>query len=139
MGGSELTYAQWNGIVASIDLLFLLAAQKRTPLYIIHRPYYTPKRLFQFGRRTEAFCPRCRATTGDLIHMLWRCPKLYRYWKGVLGKINSKFGLALQMDPILCILGYLEQNVGSASTRIAILRCLYQARKEITWKWIKPL
>lgn len=108
----ELTDAQWNGGVTSVDFLSLLAAQKRTQLYIIHRAYYTPKRLSQFGKCPDASCPRCMAAVGDLIHMLWRCLKLYIYWEGVLSKINSVFERNLRMDPILCIFGYKLQNCG---------------------------
>lgn len=39
----KLTDSQCNGIVTSIDILSLSAAQRLTQFYNIHRTYYTPK------------------------------------------------------------------------------------------------
>lgn len=41
------------------------------------------------------------------------------------------FGIALEMDAVLCILGYRKEWGERNSTTIAILRCLFQARKII--------
>lgn len=104
MDVGKITDAQWNSIVASIDQLSLSLTQRLTRFYILHRAYYTPKRLFMFGGRPDASRPRCVSVTGDLIHMLWRCPKLYRYCKEVIYKINFVFGTDLRLDPMTCIL-----------------------------------
>lgn len=101
---------------------------------LIHRAYYTPKKLFRFGLRLDANCPRC-GEVGDLIHMVWRCPKLVRYWTGVVEAINGTFGTSFEIDVRLCILGYRVWGVEEVTLKTAVLRCLYQARKLITQRW----
>lgn len=46
---------------------------------IIHALYG----LFRMGVRPDSNCPRCARDHGDLIYLLWRCPKLYLFWTGV--------------------------------------------------------
>lgn len=53
-------------------------------------------------------------------------------------KINLVFGTDLGLDPTTCILGFLEHSVRPGAMRIAVYRCLYQARKANTGKWIDP-
>lgn len=74
----------------------------------------------------------------ERFHMLWRGPKRYRYWKEVVHKIYLIFSTNVCLEPISCVLGYMEQSLGSGSPKIAVLRYLYQARKAITWKWLDP-
>lgn len=78
-----ITQEQWKRILEMGPLVSVSPSQKISHLMLLNRAYYTPKRLFKFGCRTDDRCPRCRGT-GDLIHMLWRCPKLSRYWEGVI-------------------------------------------------------
>ena len=115
-------------------LVTVSPAQRFSFLMLIHRTYYTPKRLFNFGWRVDAGCPRCH-DTGDLIHMIWRCPKLFRYWKGILDTINKIYKTKLEMNPRLCILGLGEEISRMTSTSKAVLRCLFQARKLIAQRW----
>lgn len=51
-------------------------------------------------------------------------------------KINLVFGTNLCLSLIMCVLGYMEQSVKCGDKPVEILRCLYQARKTITWKWL---
>lgn len=67
--------------------------------------------------------------------MLWKCPKLFRYWSEVLDTINKIFNLGLKMDPKLCILG-VGVSLGRGNIKFkAVLRCLFQARKVIAQRW----
>lgn len=72
---------------------------------------------------------------GDLVHMIWRCPKLHRYWSGIMEKINSVFGTSLDTESKVCLLGLIEEEGVLGSTQIAITRCLFQGRKLIAYKW----
>ena len=73
-------------------------------------------------------CTRCKRDHGDLIHMLWRCPKLHTYWAGVVSTINSAFGVSLPQDPRACLLGALEEYEWEEVDREAVQRVLFQAR-----------
>lgn len=86
--------------------------------------------------RESPLCPRCLVDTGTLVHMLWKCPKLHRYWAEVISTINSIWNLRLTTDPKLCLLGWLDEEQYTPHTYIAILRTLFLARKLIARKWL---
>lgn len=69
------------------------------------------------------------------MHMFWRCPKLLRYWKEVSAIIGQVFGGPLDWDVRLCELGFVEGEGNPGCTQVAILRCLFQARKLIAQRW----
>lgn len=131
----EITDSQWKGILKTSPLVSVSPSQQASHLFLIHRGYYTPKRLFRFGRRLDDKCPRC-LDTGDLIHMVWRCPKLARYWSGITRIIETRFKIKLKQEARVCILGLMGENMGCNNKKIAIARCLYQARKLIAQSWL---
>lgn len=130
---------QWKRILKFGPLVPVSPSQKVSHLVLLHRAYYTPKKLYMFGRRPDDRCPRCRET-GDLIHMVWRCPKLFRYWTEILKIINATFRVTLELEPRVCVLGHIEEEIGTIGTIPVIARCLYQARKSIaqSWQSMKP-
>lgn len=67
--------------------------------------------------------------------MMWRCPKLVRYWSEILQIISTTFRVKLELEPKTCILGYIDRELGDRSAAIATARCLYQARKLIAQSW----
>lgn len=112
-----------------------LVSMSPSQIVVKHRVYCTPQRLFLFRLRPDAKCPRCWAAERDLIHMVWRCQKLYWYWGEVLGTINSVFGTSLDLNARLCVLSHAEGKGAPGNTQIAVLRCLFQARKLIAHRW----
>lgn len=114
-------------------------SQKMLQLFFLHIVYYTPKKLFRYGYRVDDKCPRCQGT-GDLIHMMWRCPKLFRYWNEILEDINSTFGLKLELDATICLLGKIEENNVPVNIKLTVIRCLFQARKikALNWQSVRP-
>lgn len=124
-----LTGDQWEEILQSINICSLNVAQKILQLYIVLRVHYTPLKLYKMGKRPDSLCSRCGRNQGNLIHLLWRCPKLHRYWSEVLGTLNQVFRTTVPLDPIHCILGVLEEDAPEEVTRIALSRALFQARK----------
>lgn len=77
---------QWEE--AAVPQCFLNVAQWLSQLYLLLRVHYTPARLVRMGVRDDPSYTRCIRDHGDLIHLLWRCPKLHIYWKQVMGIIN---------------------------------------------------
>lgn len=49
--------------------------------------------LYSTGHRDSAKCSKCGVEPGDLVHLLWRCPKLLRYWDDVFTKINEVYSI----------------------------------------------
>lgn len=134
----EITDSQWKGILKASPLVSVSPSQQVSHLFLIHRAYYTPKRLFRFGRRLDDKCPRC-LDTGDLIHMVWRCPRLARYWSKIIRIIEIRFKSKLKQEARVCILGLLGESVECNNKKIAIGRCLYQARKLIAQSWLSSM
>lgn len=90
--------------------------------------------MFKLGWKQNDECPRCKAT-GDLIHMVWKRPKLFRYWVEIIDRINKIFRSTLEPEAKACLLGSLEEDRVPPGTTVAVLRCLFQARKLIAQKW----
>ena len=67
--------------------------------------------------------------------MMWKCPKLFRYWEEVVAKINKTFKTKLEAESKICLLGSIEENRVPASSLEVVLRCLFQARKLIALRW----
>ena len=88
------------------------------------------------GLRPTPLCTRCKRDHGDLIHLLWRCPKLHPYWKGVVDTINRVFQVLLPTDPKRCLLLILEELEWEEGTKVAVIRSLFLARKLIMSHWI---
>lgn len=90
----------------------------------VHTAQGIAVQLHKWGRRDSPICPKCHAHPGDLIHMLWRCPKLVRYWNCVVTRINSVFQVQLELEPLVCLLGSLEEDSYLPSVLIALTRLL---------------
>lgn len=115
-------------------------AQGLSQLYISLRVHYMPERLFRMGVQADSNCPRCARDHGDLIYLLWRCPRLHLYWSGVIATINRVYQTTIPADPKPCILGMIDDIPIEDNFKQAIARALFQARKLILrrWKVIEP-
>lgn len=85
-------------------------------------------------------CSRCNREHSDLIHLLWRCPKLHRYWSKVLDTLNRMFQANIGQNPKSCLLGIVDGLQVEEVTKQAIARALFQARKQILrlWNAVEP-
>lgn len=66
-------------------------------------------------------------------------PKLQRYWSKVINSINRIWKLTLMVDPKMCLLGWLDEELYTSYTYTAILRVLFIATKLIARKWLSVL
>lgn len=121
---------QWASTLWATPLSSLSPAQNLTQIFILHRAHYTPEKLFEWKCRDTAQCPRCKGNPANLIHMLWRCPKLHRYWHEVISMINSAFGTRMSPELEGCLLGIPDEWDILGESRI-----LFQARKLIAQQW----
>lgn len=67
---------------------------------------------------------------------MWNCPKLVRYWGDVISLINLVFSTTIDLDPMTCILGYVEDATVDSDEKLAIAQILYMARKIIAFHWL---
>lgn len=88
--------------------------------------------------RENSGCTRCFRDHGDLIHLLWHCPKLHLYWTGVIATINKLFQVNISNDPKLCISGILDGLPIEDNPKQAIPQALFQVRILRGWKATEP-
>lgn len=134
----EIADDQWSRILEFGRLVSVSPSQQASHLLLLHKSYYTPKKLYRFGQRLDDKCPRC-SEIGDLIHMMWRCPKLVRYWSEIVKIIEIRFKIRLELEAKICVLGLVRGNLRNDSIITATARCLYQARKLIAQLWLSAV
>ena len=49
--------------------------------------------------------------------------------------MGETFGVPLEAEATLCVLGYRREREEKKTTTVALLRCLFQARKLIMTRW----
>lgn len=129
----------WEEILTMVPKISLSEQHRLSQIYLLHRVYRTPLFLHKIGLRESPLCNRCNIHPAGLLHMLWNCPKLVRYWKGVLERINAVFSVSVDDTPLTCILGHVEDLAIVDEGKIAVARSLYMARKVIALHWLDPL
>lgn len=92
--------------------------------------------LYSWEKGDTLNCPRCITNTGTLIHMLWQCPKLHRYWEGVIDILNSLSSTRVHFDPKIALLWIIPEDTLPAEMHVMWLRTMYMARKLVLQKWI---
>lgn len=76
-----------------------------THLYLLHRVYQTPVQLHKWGRGSTTICSKFERDHGDLVHGLWRCLKLNRYWNEIIDTISQVYIFKLPRDPPCLFVG----------------------------------
>lgn len=126
---------QWEEALQSVSVCSLNVPERLTQLYTLLRIYYTPHRLHSMGLLSTRTCTRCKRDHGDLLHMLWRCPILHVYWKGVTYTLGAVFRVSIPLDPRHCILNLLDELEWDSHVREALTRALFVACKLIMMHW----
>lgn len=90
-------------IIWALSLVPLSPSHRLTQIFILHRDYRTPECLCTIGLRADSICPRC-GNSVSLIHLLWLCHKLQRYWAEFVGTLNRLLDVNLSVDPLTCLL-----------------------------------
>lgn len=122
---------QWELALSVLRMVSLSPTETLSQLFIPHRTYHTPEKLFKWHHKDTPLCPKCKGGPANLIHMLWRYPKLHLHWRGVIITINSVFQASLTEDPGICLLSMVDESSLPENTFTPIVRVLFQARKLI--------
>lgn len=112
----------------------LFPSHQLTQLFILHRVYRTPEFLCAIGLRSDPACPRC-GNLGSLIHLLWLCHKLQRYWAEVVGVPNGLLEVNFLVDSLVYLFGYIDHAMPKSPVRITVVHALFVACRQITHKW----
>lgn len=128
----------WELCLTSAPLVSVSTSQRLSHRYLLHKVYRIPARLHKWRFRESPLCPKCNSHNGDLLDMMWKCPKLLRHWQYVFNTISQVYQIPIPQDPVVCLLGALELPSLSPNSRVAITRLLYVAQKAIARLWITP-
>lgn len=52
-----------------------------------------------------------------------------------MGILEQVFEVSIEMEVMLCVLGWMEGVGKPGNTQLAVLRCLFQARRLIAQRW----
>lgn len=126
----------WEELLQAIPKVSVSEQHRLSQLYLIHRVYRTPLFLHKIGVRDSPMCNRCNIHPASLMHMFWHCPKLVRYWKEVTSLINMVYSVNIALEPLCCVLGYVEDLAVDDHEKLAIARILFMARKVIAYHWL---
>ena len=101
------------------------------------RQYITPAKLHRFDPRLPDRCIKCNdGQKGTLIHCIWECPHIVNFWQKVLAIIKHILGREIPLDPKLCILNILPDNlVISKCEQSLLIICLLEAKRCIARAW----
>lgn len=131
----EIGSDDWELCLQSIPIISVSTSYRLSQLFILHRSHSTRVLLQRWHRRESPLCSKCKGANGDLIHLLWRCPKLFRYWKDVTDIIFSVYQTTIQLHPVTCLLGTVDEGLFTPNN-IAVLGLLNIARKQIARLWL---
>lgn len=90
--------------------------QRVSQLFVIHRVYRMPHKLYKWHCTEIPDCFRCGDSPADHLHMFWKCPKLVHYWNRIINVIHFKWLYII----ILCISVFLDEELYTPYARPAI-------------------
>ncbi|OCT95213.1 hypothetical protein XELAEV_18012899mg [Xenopus laevis] len=70
-----------------------------------------------------------------VFHMVWKCPKLTRYWMDIFSFISKVLVLPIQPDPSLALLGHTGGVMDSVESRTLLQLLMFYASKLIVLRW----
>lgn len=113
--------------------------------------YMTPVKLHQMSGNILDICTKCLNKKGTLLHCLWECPKIQKFWNDVINCLSEVFHINSPLNPKLWVFGIYTRNFTQTQKQTKIPDFgLLQARRVIALyrksmeapsmkKWIKEL
>ena len=105
----------------------------------VHRVYCTPRKRFQMKITKSPNCDLCpRGIPGTLLHMLWECSAVQKFWRAVLRRLTVILGIDIPCTPIILLLNDFTELVLTMRQRRWLLLGLTAAKKMIAQRWKPP-
>lgn len=101
----------------------------------LHRVYFTRMRLWKAGLIDSQICLRCERAEGTLLHTVWTCLSLDRFWRGVFACLSEVLSWDLARSPKLALLHIMEGVGGNVHKRHLLLLGLTLAKRGIARAW----
>lgn len=138
--GLKLTTDQWGAILKRSNYLSKCVRYKMIQFKILHRFYITPYKLNKMNSDVSNLCWHGCMKTGTLIHLLWFCPEVKKFWLNIEEFICKLFNVKFQLSPLICLLGNKAEEVKSNELQYLINLGFLSAKRIIlmNWKVRKP-
>lgn len=98
------------------------------------RWYLTPYRISKFIPGASPECWRKCGGTGSLLHVLWSCPRIQRFWMITFQLVEQITGIKVDFSPGMALLS-LEIDSIPPSLRILVSHIFIAARLTIVRHW----
>ena len=103
----DIEEEEWDEICKNTTKMSKDTRIKLIQFKIHNRFYWTPSRLQRLGLKETAECWKCKdpSSVGTLVHALWECPAIERFWKQIHNCILEMTTVDFPFCPRLYILG----------------------------------
>ncbi|KAJ1181232.1 hypothetical protein NDU88_006440 [Pleurodeles waltl] len=101
----ELSDEEWERVFYRIHHTAYNAAGTETAYKVASYWYYTPARIHTWDPAKSSLCWRGCGGRGTLVHLLWHCPKLHRYWENIIDATAAAFSTKIPRFPSYILLG----------------------------------
>ena len=100
------------------------------------RMYIAPVKLHHMSDNIPDICTKCLNDKGTLLHCLWECPKIQKFWKDVIKCLSEVFNINIPLNVKLCVLGIYPVGFTQTAKQTKLLDFgLLQARRAIALQW----
>ena len=106
---------------------------------LIHRTYYTNRRLSKFYPNVADACNRCNQSHADFIHMFWSCPKLADFWFKIFDTLHTAYHCVTNPNPLSALFGISHGSTLTTEAQHSLAFCTLLARRLILLKWKQAL
>ena len=132
----EIDESEWNEACLKAQKQSINTRLKLLQYKWLTRVYITPEKLHHISNNIPDTCTKCQKDKGTLIHCLWECPVIQRFWENILKCLSEIFGIKIPLCARLCILGIYPEHFSQGKKQSKILDFgLLHARRIIALNW----
>uniref|UniRef100_A0A3Q3GBT7 Reverse transcriptase domain-containing protein n=1 Tax=Kryptolebias marmoratus TaxID=37003 RepID=A0A3Q3GBT7_KRYMA len=100
------------------------------------RTYITPVRLHHMSSDIPDTCTKCLFEKGTLLHCMWECLKIQKFWKDVIRCLSELFRVKVPLEVKICVLGIYPVEFKQSQIKTKLIDYgLLQARRSIALCW----
>lgn len=81
---AEISQADWKKVCQDAQSQTINTKLKLLQFKWIMHTYVTPTLLHCFDNNNSDFCNKCSKKEGTLLHCLWSCPKIKKFWEKII-------------------------------------------------------
>lgn len=132
----DIAEIEWNEACLKAQTQTINTRFKLLQYKWLMRTYMTPVKLHYMNGNIPDTCTKCLDNKGTLLHCLWECPRIQKFWKDVINCLSEVFHINVPLNAKLCVLGIYPLNFIQRQKQTMLLNFgLLQARRVIALNW----